>query len=82
MIDIDRMLENRERRRFASDQRAWDKMGRQQAEAEHLVGQLCREGETVYYINVRSKTGRLTGATREFSKRFDAVQFLIRNRYV
>lgn len=81
-MNFEAQFDRNERRREASNNRAWDKLGRQQSEAEHLVGELCREGATVFYINVRSKAGRLTGATREFATKFDAVHFLIRNRYV
>jgi hypothetical protein len=68
-----------EARRFASDQRAWDQLGRQLADADALIGEL--NGGT-FYINVRSKGGRLTGAIRRFATRSDAQSFLIRNRYV
>ena len=75
-------LDRRERARFRADARAEVRLDRQHNAAEALVGQLCREEKTIYYINVRSKQGRLTGATREFSHEYDARNFLIRNRYV
>lgn len=75
-------FERNERRRFAAEARAYDKVGRQIDAADALIGELRREGCTVFYINVRSKDGRLTGATREFSHRWHASSYLIRNRYV
>ena len=68
-----------ERRRFAAEARAYDKLGKQLCEAEALIGELS-SGE--FYINVRSKRGRLTGAIRRFADRTDALHYLIRNRYV
>ena len=76
---LERRMDRLEVRRFRSDERAWDKMGRQLSDADALIGELV--GGT-FYINVRSKTGTLTGAIRRFERRGDAQSFLIRNRYV
>jgi hypothetical protein len=53
-----------------------------EAKAAPLIGELVREGKVVYYINARSRDGNLTGKTVEFSFHYDAVDYLIRNRYV
>lgn len=72
-------FERNERRRFAADQRAWDQMGRRLSDADTLVGELSGG---VFYVNVRTKSGRLTGVIRRFDSRSEAVDFLMRNRYV
>jgi hypothetical protein len=81
-MDFEAQFDRNEQRRFASDQRAWDKLGTQLADADALIGELMTEGVLGYYTNVRSKTGRLTGAIRRFARRVDAQHYLIRNRYV
>lgn len=78
-MNLEAQFDRNERRRFASDQRAWDKLGGQITDADALIGEFVH-GE--FYINVRSKTGRLTGAIRRFATRSDARHYLIRNRYV
>jgi hypothetical protein len=78
-MDFEAQFDRNEQRRFVSDQRAWDKLGTQLADADALIGQFVH-GE--FYINVRSKGGRLTGAIRRFAKHTDAQHYLIRNRYV
>ena len=79
MTSIEAQLDRNELRRFATEARAYDKLGRQLSEANALIGDLIN-GDC--YINVRSKGGKLTGATRRFKKRADAISYLIRNRYV
>lgn len=79
MTCLEAQMDRNERRRFAVEARTYDRLGRQIEDAEALVGDFV-SGDC--YINVRSKSGRLTGATRRFAKRADAVSFLIRNRYV
>jgi hypothetical protein len=71
-----------EKRRFAAEERAVIRMDRQHAECEPLIGQLCREGKTVYYVNIRSKTGAYTGKTKESASRMELIDYLIRNKYV
>jgi hypothetical protein len=78
-MNIEAHLNRNELRRFAVEARAYDRLGRQIDDAKALVGQLVGGG---FYINVRSKTGRLTGAIRRFDREMTAVSFLIRNRYV
>lgn len=72
-------FERNDSRRFAVEARAYDKLGKQLEDADALIGQFVH-GE--FYVNVRSKAGRMTGAIRRFAKRSDAAHFLIRNRYV
>ena len=72
-------FERNDRRRFAAEARSYDKLGKQLADADALIGEFVG-GDC--YINVRSKTGRLTGAIRRFTRRSDAASYLIKNRYV
>lgn len=77
-----RQDENLYRRLGRQEDRAIEKLDRQLAEADKLIGELNREGAVIYYINVLSAKGVATGRTREFSYRTDAVSYLIRNHYV
>lgn len=72
----------RDRRRLAAEDRYLARVEKREKEAEALVGELCREGTTIFYINVRSKEGRLTGKTREFADQGSAIAYLLRNNYV
>lgn len=74
-------LENLEVRHLRADDRAIEKAERLEPLAEQLVDQLCREGKTVYYINLTDRAGRFTGKTRE-GGRYDLIAYLIRNKYV
>ena len=49
-----------------------------QREAEALVGQLCREGKTVYYITLLPRRGKY----KESASRHELVEYLLRNNYV
>lgn len=81
-FDYERHLDNRMARRVASENRALDRRERLEKEAEKLVGQLMKDGKTVYYINQRNMKGTLTGKIREFTREGEAISFLIRNHYV
>lgn len=78
---IEEFLDGVERRRLKVDAKAEARLDRLETAAEALVGKLIRDGKEVYYINLRTRDGRLTGKTLEGS-RFDLVNYLIRNRYV
>lgn len=80
--DGERQLAYRAKRRVAAEDRFFDKLDRLSNAAEALIGHLCREGKTIYYVNIRSKAGALTGRTREFGTNVAATDFLIRNHYV
>lgn len=75
-------LENLEVRHHRADDRAIAKAERLEPKALELVGELCREGKTVYYINIKNSAGRNTGKTKESANRWDLVEYLIRNKYV
>jgi hypothetical protein len=80
--DGERQRAYREKRRNAAEDRYIDKLDRLMKAAEPLIGHLIREGRKVFYVNLQSKTGALTGRTREFGTEVAASDFLIRNRYV
>lgn len=80
-FDYDRHLEGRQVRRMKEEDRFLDKLERRERAAEQMIGELCREGRTVFYINERSRSGTLTGRVREFGQRWLATDFLLRNNY-
>jgi hypothetical protein len=81
--DMDRQFEANHNRRMANQARIdYAKHDRRDAEAEALIGELCKEGRRVFYINVKSAKGAMTGRIVEFGHKSDAIHYLIRNRYV
>jgi hypothetical protein len=79
---IEQLLEGRAIRRAKSDDRFLTRLDQRQRDAEPLIGELCRQGVPVFYINILSKDGRMTGKTREFATSYGATDFLLRNNYV
>jgi hypothetical protein len=67
-------LDTKELRRLNADAKAHNELTRREANAETMIGALCREGRTVYYVVIRP------GRYREGTKH-DLIAFLIRNRY-
>lgn len=81
----ERHIDARQARRMHAEDRYLGRQEKREAAAYQMVGELCREGQAVFYINVRNMRGALTGATREFTGPMgfgEAVNFLIRNHYV
>ena len=81
MESIEQHLNRREAIREAANDRAFDKLELQSSEADILIGELCREGKTVYYINQQNRYGRPTGRIVEGSTT-ELFHYLIRNRYI
>lgn len=79
---LDELFEGREIRRAKQEDRFMAKLDRRMDAAEALIGHLQGEKGFRYYINIRSKTGRLTGAIKEFATKLAATDYLLRNRYV
>lgn len=75
MLDIERHLDARQARRMASDDRFLSRINKRETAAEQMIGELVRDGRTVFYIFP------VGGKYRE-GMRGDLVTFLIRNRYV
>lgn len=78
---FERLLEARNSRRLAREDRFLSRAERRESEAEKLVGELCRDGVTVYYVNLLDRRGRATGKIRTGSQ-FELVQYCLRNNYV
>lgn len=81
-MNFDRQLEINEARHHAADHRWLVKMDRLEKACEPLIGELCREGKTVYYVNQLSATGKYTGKTIERTNYHDLIDYLVRNHYV
>jgi len=73
---MERMLENRFSRRCLAEDRAMSRRERLEARAEKMIGELCRDGRTVYYVV------QTNGKVREANWKSDLVDFLIRRKYV
>lgn len=56
-MNIERQCQINRDRHFAADDRAIAKMERKMDKAIALIGQLCRNGETVYYITKNTNRG-------------------------
>lgn len=68
------LFEGRARRRAKEEDRWATRMERRWKVADEQIGELCRDGKTVYYVWPKG------GKYREGS-RSDLWDFLIRNRY-
>ena len=53
----------------------------QEKTALSLIGELMRDGQTVYYVNEVDRVGRYTGKVIEGNK-FELVRHCIKNNYV
>lgn len=78
---IEARLEGLQIRRMKQEDRFYDKLVALTEKAEALIGQLCREGKTIFYINLQDRNGNLTGRTKEGSS-IELTEYLIRNHYV
>jgi len=76
MTKIDRHLEARHARRLAAEDRYLARRERLEAKAEPMIGELCREGTTVYYVWPQG------GRYRESASETELIEFLIRRGYV
>ena len=73
-MDIEKMLNVKEARRFAAEDRFLARIERRENEAEQMIGELMRNGKTVFYVYPQG------GKYREGS-RVELIAFLIRNNY-
>lgn len=80
-MDVESQLERRMRHRLRAEPRQLERLDRRLAECEPLIGELCQDGRTVFYVNLRSRDGRLTGNIRRFERRDLARHYLIDHRY-
>lgn len=73
-MDVHVWLDKRQNRRLAAEDRYLAKIERREAAAETMIGELVRDGQTVYYVWPQG------GKYRE-GERADLIAFLIRNNY-
>ncbi len=71
---IDIQMDILDKRRERANDRYMDKLDR----ADALIGELCRDGKAIFYINLRPLS---KGQTLE-GKHHELTDYLIRNRYV
>jgi len=71
----------RELRRLRAEDCTLTRLGKREKEVAPLIGELCREGKTVYYINLRRASGAMTGKTKESASFHELSDYLIRNNY-
>ena len=71
-------MERKHITRMNRDDKTVERLERLEEKAMHLIGELCRAGKTVYYVNCHPL---YKGKTREGSQA-DLLAFLIRNGYV
>lgn len=77
-MNIHQQLEGNQNRRMASERRFMnnlDKLNAREDEAEAMLGNLIRNGKTVYYVMP------VGGKYRE-GGRLELIAFLVRNNYV
>jgi hypothetical protein len=71
---LEQQLDTLELRRLRADERHAERMDARETRAADMLGELCREGRTVYYA------WPLGGKYRE-GLRHDLIAFLVRNGY-
>lgn len=76
-MNIHQQLEGNQNRRMANQARAlnnWDELSEREDKAEEMLGQLQRDGKTVFYVWPHG------GKYRE-GTRLELIAFLVRNNY-
>jgi hypothetical protein len=76
MRTIEQQLDTRQSRRMASENRYLCRLEKLEAKAEPMVGELCREGRTMYYC------WPVGGRYFESVSHSAVVDYLIRNKWV
>lgn len=76
---FERNLAAKDSRRMHAEDRYLGRLEVREYTAKALVGEL-NSGKC--YINVRDRKGHLTGKTVEFAQEFEAISYLLRNKYV
>jgi hypothetical protein len=74
--NIERDLEARQSRRMHAESRYLSRLERLENKALPMVGELCRNGQKVYYVWPRG------GRYRESNSQSELIDFLIRRGYV
>jgi len=79
MRTIEQDLDTRELRRLRYEDRYLVRLEKLEAKAEPLVGEVMREGKTVYYVNLLPLR---RGKVKESYSHSELVDYLIRNKYI
>lgn len=74
--NYDQVLDARQARRMAAENRLLARQEQLEAKAEPMIGELCRNGRTVYYCYP------VGGKYYENRSHTAVVDYLVRNRYV
>lgn len=77
-MDADRQVEANHNRRMANESRMidrWDALAAREEKARGMVGELVRDGKTVHYVS-------LVGGKYREGRKWELVEFLVRNNYV
>lgn len=72
--DFEAFLETRQLRRMRHEAKMEAIIDQREADAEQMIGELCREGKQILYVWPQG------GKYREGTRR-ELINFLIRNRY-
>lgn len=77
-MNIDRQTDANHNRRMANQSRAIDLNERRELEIERrcMIGELCREGKTVFYFFPAG------GKYKESTSQTEIIDYIIRNKYV
>lgn len=73
-MDIHQQLEASQNRRMAAEDRYLKRLEKREAAAERMIGELCKEGKTVYYVWP-------VGGKYKEGTQGELIAFLIRNNY-
>ena len=75
-MNYEQQLDAKEARRFAAEHRYLCRLEKLEAKAAPMVGELCRQGSTVYYC------WPVGGKYFESASHTEVVDYLVRNRWV
>lgn len=75
---FEQLLDGKELRRLKNDDKTHLRMTRLENKANELIGELCKEGKQVFYINLHPlRKGKILEGSKA-----DLMAYLIRNKYV
>ena len=69
-------------RRLANHHRFLCNQELRDSKAEALIGELCIDGVTFYYINLKRQNGTFTGKTKQSRSWSELCDYLYRNNYL
>ena len=74
--------EGNHNRRMASQHRFLCNQEARDLKSEALIGELCIEGETFYYVNLKRPEGSFTGKIKKSRSWTELSDYLHRNNYL